>query len=262
MSTNDSIPGVQRPLTPAETDRLMAGIAEATSTAQLLTNTIRALYNALLADTGHTVDDFHAGKRLDPGNCAIPRSQWQALVAAITDRAAQWGTAATLALELVNLMPGFYDDPTVPAPTLPKVDYRPEVHQLHVTRDATDVIAACDAHIHELGTYYGRQSRIYLDALDSWHHQLAQLFSMELGAHTRISADGRLSLLVSTGSGIVFGVIFHGALRRCTADGCAATIRDDGSAYPRYSGAPMAAHDHTPSYPLGAPQPGRWSFHS
>jgi hypothetical protein len=124
------------------------------------------------------------------------------------------------------------------------------------------VIAACEAHVQALGGYFGWQSPPYLDALASWHRQLARLFGMGLGAHTRVSKDGDRSLLVRTASGIVFAVIFHGARRHCLAQGCAATILDDGRAYPPYQGAPTLDHEHVPSYPLDAPQPGEWSFHS
>jgi hypothetical protein len=128
--------------------------------------------------------------------------------------------------------------------------------------EATDVIAACDRRLEALGAYFGRESPEYRAALATWHHQLSRLFSMSMGADTHISRDGDLSLLVRTGSGLVFGIIFHGVGRRCTTDGCTVTIRDDGTAYPAYSGAPALDHRHTPSYPLDAPRPGEWSFHS
>jgi len=261
MPVNDAR-RISRPLTAEEIKTILAGIGSATSSAELLHGAVRDLYTALLADTGATFDDVDAEHRLRATDYAIPTAQWQAIVKAITDRAAQWGTGAQLGLNLVNLMPSSYDDPAVPAPAVPTVDRRPDVHHLQVSREATDVIAACDAHVQALGQQYGRESEIYLDAFTSWHHQLARLFSMGLGADTRITKDGPLSLFVSTGSGFVFGVLFHGAWRRCTIDGCAAVFGDDGAVYPPYSGAPVAEHDHAPSYPLDAPQPGQWSFHS
>jgi hypothetical protein len=91
---------------------------------------------------------------------------------------------------------------------------------------------------------------------------LADLFTGDLGADTHISEDGRLALLVRTSSGFTYGLIFHGRTRRCTTAGCAAVIDDTGVARPADSLAPMLDHDHTPSYPIGAPQPGEWFFHS
>ena len=86
---------------------------------------------------------------------------------------------------------------------------------------------------------------------------------MGFGADTRVHRDGDLSLLVTTGSGFTYGLIFHGATRRCTAgDGCTATIADDGTAHPPWSTAVIADHVHQPSFPLDAPRPGSWSMHS
>ncbi|MDQ1645715.1 MAG: hypothetical protein QOJ50_1899 [Cryptosporangiaceae bacterium] len=252
---------IQRALTNTEIQAILAAIENATSTADLLHRAVSTIYDALLTGTGATFAGATAHS-IRPTGYAIPASQWQAIMRAVTDRAAQWGTGAELGLNLVNLMPSSYDDPAVPAPAVPAADHRPYVHQLHVTREATDTIAACDTHVQALGQHYGHQSEIYTEALTSWHHQLARLFSMNLGAETRISRDGPLSLLVFTGSGFTFGVIFHGTRRRCTTTGCAATITDGGAAQPAYPGATVAEHEHQPSHPLDAPQPGEWSFHS
>ena len=85
---------------------------------------------------------------------------------------------------------------------------------------------------------------------------------MGFGAHTRVSRDGDLSLFVSTASGLDLGVIFHGQHRRCTNPACGALITDDSAASPFSSTSTVLDHEHTPSYPLSAPRPGTWSFHS
>jgi hypothetical protein len=250
---------VTRPLTPGELARILDAVARAADPAGLIASAVGAVYDALLPERAR---GGASDRRINPADCAIPASQWRAITAAVTNRAAEWGASATLAFELINLMPSTYEDPGAPAPEVPPTDYRPLVHHLEVSRDATDTIAGCEAHVQALGRYFGRQSQPYLDALESWHGQLARLFGMSLGAHTRVSKDGERSLLVGTASGIVFGVIFHGARRHCIADGCTATIPDDGRAYPPHRDAPAVDHEHTPSYPLDAPQPGEWSFHS
>jgi hypothetical protein len=258
-------PRTARPLTDEELTGILDAVARATDPAGLIETALRAVYDALLPESTPSSDDDAGGpdeRRINPADYAIPTTQWQAITAAITTRAAEWGASATLTFELINLMPSTYEDPAVPAPHIPPTDYRPAVHHIEVTRDAVDVIAACETHVQALGTYFGRQSPPYLDALTSWHHQLARLFGMGLGARTRISKDGERSLLVHTASGITFGVIFHGARRHCLADGCTATIHADGRTYPPHQGAPVLDHKHTPSYPLDAPQPGQWSFHS
>jgi hypothetical protein len=86
---------------------------------------------------------------------------------------------------------------------------------------------------------------------------------MGLGADTRVSKDGKLSLLVRSGSGLVYAIIFHPDQRRCTRPGCPAVINDDGRAWTYRPELPRCPDDrHEPSYPVDAPAPGTWSFHS
>ena len=262
MHSNDTTPVVKRPLTAVEMQTLLTAVSNATSTADLLTVAVVDLFTILLADEGKTLADFTPTDRLDPSRYAIPTVQWTALTTAITDRAAQWGTGPELALQLVNTMPATYDDPTAAVPVLPRVDYRPEVHILEVSREAIDAIDAADAHIHALGTWYGRDSDTYLDALESWHRHLSHLFALGFGAHTRVSRDGDLSLFVQTACGLVYAVIFHRQYRRCTDPACGALIADDGTASASSSTGIVLDHEHTPTYPLGAPRPGSWSSHS
>jgi hypothetical protein len=252
----------RRALTARELDTISQRIRDAADTGQLLNDGIGAVYNALLADTGRTLHSFGDGSRLDVTAFAIPATQWTAIVAAITRRAQQWGTGPLLALELVNLMPSTYNDPNTPTPDLPQPDYRPTTYRLHVHRDAVDVIAACEAHLTALHDYYGATSTTFQKAWQSWHHNLIGLFIRSTGVDTHISKDGPRSLYVQTSSGLVYGLIFHGATRHCTTTGCAALIDDTGTARPSHSTATVLNHPHTPSYPIGAPQPGEWSFHS
>jgi hypothetical protein len=262
MHTNNNSLAVKRPLTDAEMEALLTAISNAASTADLLHVAVIDLYTALLADEGKTLADFNADHRLDPSRYAIPEIQRSAIETAITDRAAQWGTSAELALQLVDLMPSSYDDPAVKAPVVPHTDHRPHLHQLEVTREAIDAMAAVDSHIGALGQFYGHDSAVYLEALESWHTQLSHLFALGFGAYTRISRDGDRSLLVRTGCGLVYGVVFHGQHRRCTDPDCGALIADDGTATAFSSTTAVRDHEHRPSYPLNGPRPGSWSFHS
>jgi hypothetical protein len=237
--------------------RIHAAILDAADTRQLIETTLTILYDALAGDTGTQA------RQIQPQRYAIPTSQWTAILTAVTNRAQAWGTATAVGLELaLNLMPGHYHDPDVPAPNLDLPDYRPTEHRLTITRSAVDVITAAEAHLDRLQTCYGPTSQTYQTALHSWHRGLAGLFSMNSGAHTQVSADGALSLFVHTAGGFVYGLIFHGTDRRCTTDGCHALIDADGAARPACTGAMVLDHDHTPSYPVDAPRPGAWSFHS
>ncbi|WP_203706117.1 hypothetical protein [Asanoa iriomotensis] len=254
---------VRRALTEAELTAIIGRIDAADSTGDLLAAVISSVYDTLLADIGLTLKTLPDGHQLDPRQFQIPTSQWQAITGAVTDRAAAWGTGPELAMELISVLPSSYDDPAAPVPDTPRTDRRPDLLHLHVSRDAVDVIAAAARHVQALATHYGPASPEHLTASSSWLGGLSRLLSLGFGADTRVHHDGHLSLLVNTGSGFTFGLIFHGATRRCTAgDDCTATIADDGTAHALWSTAVLADHVHEPSFPLDAPRPGSWSFHS
>ncbi|GAA2349777.1 hypothetical protein [Dactylosporangium salmoneum] len=254
---------IRRPLTETELATIVGRVDAADSTGEVLVAVVGAVYDALLADLGLSTATVPDGQQLDPSRFQIPSWQWQAITGAVIDRAAAWGTGPELAMELITMLPGTYDDPAALAPDLPRTDRRPDLLQLHITRDAVDVIAAATAHVQALATCYGPGSEQYLTASSSWLAALARLLSMTFGADTHVRRDGNLSLLAHTSSGFTYALVFHGATRRCAAgDGCTAAIADDGIAHAAHATAVLADHEHRPSFPLDAPRPGSWSFHS
>jgi hypothetical protein len=257
---------VRRPLTAAELEYVVWRIDGSADLRALLHSVVITVFDALLADLGETYDSYGPSRRLDPRNFAIPQTQWTAIASAMTDRAHAWGAGIQLGLELVNVMPSTYDDPAVPAPQLAPGDRRPHLFRLEVSREAADEIAACEAHVQALASTYGPDSVQHRDASASWRRQLAALFTTQLGARTVVHRDGPLALYVSTESGFVFGVIFHGETRHCTVAGCSAIADTPTDAdvrwRPAFPDAVVLVHEHTPSFPFGAPQPGTWSSHS
>jgi hypothetical protein len=253
----------QRALTGAEMTSVMTAINAASSTPEILVAALNTVFTALLEPLGESLADYGPTRRLDPTSFAIPFTQWTAISQACMARADAFGGRMHVAIELINVMPASYDDPSAAVPDTPPEDQRPYEHVLTVTREATDVIAAAARHCADLGRYYGQDSREYRQAVASWQHSISQVFSMAFGPQSHVSRDGDLSLLVSTGSGFIYGIIFHPERRRCTADGCQAVINDDGIAWTYSPGdAACPAGQHLPSYPLDAPHPGSWSVHS
>ena len=250
----------RRALTDAEMTRITTAIAAAGSTAKTVAATITGTLAALLAPLGETLDSYGKERPLDPSRFAIPTAQWNAICEACLARADAFGGRVQAGIVLIDMMPGSYDDPSVTVTTAPLPDQRPYEYALTVTRGATDVITAASTRCAELERCYGTGSREHLDAIRSWESQLSRLFSMAFGTSAHVSRDNDLSLLVTTSSGFTYGVIFHAAGRRCTVPGCTALIADDGTA--RAHGPACPDGNHTPSYPLDAPQPGTWSFHS
>jgi hypothetical protein len=254
---------VRRALTETELTSVRTAIGGASSAAGILAAALQALFAALLAPLGESLADYSAGRRLDPADFAIPQAQWEAIAQDCMARADAYGSRTQIAMELASIMPASYHDASVTVPPALEVDHRPCEHVLTVSREATDVIAAATRRCAELARHFGDTSREYRHAARSWQHNLAQVFSMTFGAQTRISRDGDLSLLVSSSTGFTYGIIFHPDRRRCTRPGCKAIIRDSGDAWTYAPDDPVCAGgDHVPSYPLDAPQPGTWSFHS
>jgi hypothetical protein len=252
---------VRRALTPAELEKIIAAIDAAPGLPQVLHAAVITVFTVLLEPLGESPGDYGPGG-LDPVAFAIPATQWAAVCEAALARADALGGRMAVAMELVNLMPSTYDDPSAAVPD-PPPDQRPDEHVLTVSRSATDVITAASRRCADLAAYFGTGSRESREAARSWQHCLSQVFSMAFGPQTRIGCDGDLSLLASTASGFSYGIIFHRTPRRCTRDGCTAVIDDDGTARTQQPDAPACPDgQHAPSYPLDAPSPGTWSVHS
>ena len=254
---------VRRALSLEEMTPILREIESAESGAAIVTMALRALFTALLLPLGESLDDYSASRRFDPARFAIPRTQWEAISDACGARADAYGARADVVLDLADFMPSTYDDPKAGVPPTRRVDHRPYEQTLKISREATDVIAAASHHCDQLATYFGVDSPEYHDAVRSWQHCLSRLFSMGLGAELWITREDELSLLVNTKTGFTYAIFFYPEARRCVRRGCDAVIDDGGRPCSYVAGAQVCdAGRHTPSYPLDAPRPGRWSLHS
>lgn len=272
MTAPDNTYRVQRPLTDDEIGRVTTAIDNATSSAALLTSLMETLYTALLSTAGRRWVDIGPDDRIDPTEYAIPHTQHQAITAAVLVRAAEWGTSVELGVELITLMPAHYDDAAIPTPAIATPDRRARVHTVEITRDAVDLITACERRLADLADYFGAPSAFHTEALTTWHHALTTIVQMSLGPHTRVSSDGPLSLLVRTLSGLVYSITWHPSPRRCIVSGCDSSDLDDasdsdldnpaGTADPRPGSGAGHGHRHVSNYLPDAPTPGRWMMHS
>jgi hypothetical protein len=253
-------PPVRQVIADADLATIVTAISAASSTREAVGAAITTTFTILLAAHGETLASYGQERPLDPSRFAIPAAQWEAITGACLARADAFGGRACASMDLVNLMPASYPDPAVTVTMPPPADQRPPEYTLTVTRQAADVIAAASARCADLALSYGSRSRQHADALMSWERQLARLFLITLGAAARVTREDDLSLLVTTSSGYAYGLIFHPARRTCTVPGCTATIASDGTA--RAHGNTCPDGEHQPSYPLDAPEPGTWTFHS
>jgi hypothetical protein len=254
---------VRRALGLEEMTSIRRQIESADSGAAIVTTALGAVFTALLTPLGESLNDYNLDRKLDPARFAIPQTQWAAISDVCLAKADAYGARADVALDLINIMPSTYEDPKAIVPPTRRVDHRPYEHVLRVSREATDTIAAASHHCDQLATYFGADSSQYHDAVRSWQHCLSRLFSMGLGAELRVTREDELSLLVNSGTGFTYAIFFYPEARRCSRTGCSAVIDDDGRAHSYVAGEHMCAEgQHDPSYPLDAPQPGRWSLHS
>lgn len=108
-------------LTPTQLSTIHTQIQQATSSAGMLAGIFAAM-RAMVYDpidrSAHGDRDPQAPpRRVRVTDYAIPTSQWRAIHNAALDRAQAWGTEVDVAVELMNYLPGRFDDPTDPAPT-------------------------------------------------------------------------------------------------------------------------------------------------
>lgn len=108
---------IRRALTLDEMTAILTRI-NATGVTELLDVAVAAVYNALMADIGLSLDSLPTGQQVDPRNFLIPTRQWTAISTAITHRAAAAGSHHTPAISLIDVLPSTYDDPGAQVPDL------------------------------------------------------------------------------------------------------------------------------------------------
>jgi hypothetical protein len=134
------------------------------------------------------------------------------------------------------------------------------------SEQARDEWARMANHVAVLASAYGPEHKYATEAAASFARIAGQLIGW---GNVVVGRDGDLSLICHTVSkdgsvGMVFGLIFHTVRRSCTRKDCHAVINDGGKAWTFNPNTYPMCEDgqHVPSYPLDAPHPGTWSFHS
>jgi len=130
---------VQRALTNAELTSITAAINAASSGPEIVGAVVTAVFTVLLGTMGESLEDYGPDRRLVPGSFAIPATQWAAIAEIAVARAAGFGGRMSIALDLVNVMPATYEDPSAPVPEGSPADQRPYEHVLTASREAADV---------------------------------------------------------------------------------------------------------------------------
>lgn len=232
MSDTDTVGCVHRALTDGEMAVIAAAIDAESTAAELVPATARALYAVLDGRPWSSAGGEGAGHvpLWDRARFALPEAQWLAIAETCIARAEAFGAGVHAALGLHHVMPARYTDPAITVTSRPRKDHRPAMHDLSVTREAVDVIAAASRYCEQLARFFGVGSDEYLDAVRSWQCGLSQVFAMQFGVRTRVVRADELSLTVtSETTGFAYGLHFRPDVR-----------------------------EHIPSRTPDAPDPGRW----
>jgi hypothetical protein len=97
---------------------VLAAIRAVNEPAALLPTVLAHVYDALLHHDGRRLADLKGG-RISPEDWQIPVTQWDAIAEAASVRAETWGTGPQLRADLLDRMPGCFDDPTAPTGAQP-----------------------------------------------------------------------------------------------------------------------------------------------
>ena len=110
----------RRTLTGAQMATVLDAIRAVDEPAALLATVLAHVYDALLHHDGRRLADLKGGGRINPEDWQIPVTQWDAIAEAASSRAQEWGTDAQLRADLLDRMPGVFDDPCASTGTQPQ----------------------------------------------------------------------------------------------------------------------------------------------
>jgi hypothetical protein len=101
-------------LTGEQMSAILAAIRAVDEPVALLPTVLAHVYDALLRADGRRLADLKHGGRIAPDDWQIPATQWDAIATAASDRAQLWGTGPQLRADLLDRMPGCFDNPAAP----------------------------------------------------------------------------------------------------------------------------------------------------
>lgn len=107
----------RRALTGVQMATILHAIRAIDEPTVLLATVLAHVYDALLRHDGRRLADLKGGGRINPEDWQIPVTQWDAIAEAASSRATVWGTDAQLRADLLDRMPGVFDDPDAPTGT-------------------------------------------------------------------------------------------------------------------------------------------------
>jgi hypothetical protein len=110
----------RRTLTADQMTAILHAIRTVDEPTALLPTVLAHVYDALLRHDGRRLADLKGSGRISPKNWQIPVTQWDAIAEAASSRAQAWGTDAQLRADLLDRMPGVFDEPAASTGTQPQ----------------------------------------------------------------------------------------------------------------------------------------------
>jgi hypothetical protein len=109
----------RRALTGEQMRAILAAIGAVDEPDALLPTVLAHVYDALLRHDSRRLADLKLGGRISPDDWQIPATQWDTIATAASDRAEVWDTGPQLRADLLDRMPGVFDDPAAPTGSQP-----------------------------------------------------------------------------------------------------------------------------------------------
>lgn len=104
----------RRTLTGSQMATILRAVRAVDEPTALLPTVLVYVYDTLHDHDGRWLSGPKGGAPVHPDDWQIPQTQWDAIVQAASSRARAWGTDARLRADLLDRMPGVFDDPAAP----------------------------------------------------------------------------------------------------------------------------------------------------
>jgi hypothetical protein len=179
----------RRALTGEQMTTILHAIWAVDDPAALLPTVLAHVYDAVLHHDGRRLADLR-GARISPEDWQIPMAQWDAIAEAASSRAEAWGTGPQLRADLLDRMPGCFDDPTAPTGTEPSHGVRGRGLRLVCVSVRSDSYLVGNPNVHPVDTVpAGIGTRFAdLDAIQHYVHN--ELRGLSTYPQVRVIDDG------------------------------------------------------------------------
>jgi hypothetical protein len=179
----------RRALTGEQMTTILHAIRAVDDPAALLPTVLAHVYDAVLHHDGRRLADLRGG-RISPEDWQIPMAQWDAIAEAASSRAETWGTGPRLRADLLDRMPGCFDDPTAPTGTEPSHGPRGRGLRLVCVSVRSDSYLVGNPNVHPVDTVPAGIGTRFADLDAIQHYVRDELRGLSTYPQVRVIDDG------------------------------------------------------------------------